>query len=222
MPGRKPHTLRALAPELRSIDVARWIETFLTSAQPIDVGPRPARVGHLGRLNLLDRLEGPPLPVLVGDLALGPLGHATARGTGPRRALLDPLLQHGHLILGQPLALGRHLLLRVGRSDAGHHLTVVGFAGDDGGLAGFRGKQGVAAKVEAELAFAGLVVRAVAFETVAREERADVAVEIDFGGGGGGGRGFGGVGGRSGGNQESEEECAGDAANKAGGVRNWP
>ena len=160
--------------------LAVWLEFVvreLLEDEPIDVGPRPARVGHLGRLHLLDRLEGPPLPVLVGDLALGPLGHATARGTGPRRALLDPFLQHGHLILGQPLALGRHLLLRVGRSDAGHHLTVVGFAGDDGGLARFTALEDAGKRVEDEGALDLAAIVAVALEAFLGQERADLLLE---------------------------------------------
>lgn len=72
-------------------------------------------------------------------------------------------------------------------------------AGDDGGLAGLGGAQGVVAEIEAEFAFAGLVVRAVALEAMARKQRADIALEIDFGGRSGGGvRGRGGFGGAGG------------------------
>lgn len=78
-----------------------------------------------------------------------------------------------------------HLFIGIGGGDAFDELALVGFAGKDGGVAGFEGFGGELAGVEAKAAF--VLAGTVAAVTVFGEDRADVAGEIE--GLGGCGRG---------------------------------
>ena len=116
----------------------------------------------------------------------------------------DPLFQGVFVFFGEDFfgVRGWHLLVFVGGEEAGDDLAGFGFAGDDGEGAGFAtGERGVA-EVEAEFAFAAVVVHAVAGEALLGEDGADFAVEVD-------GR-------RGGGEQEGDEE---DAVHESGSER---
>ena len=76
--------------------------------------------------------------------------------------------------------LGRHLLVFVVGEDAGDECAFVRLAKNDGEVAGLGGLQGILADMEAEAGFAVSFVGAVTVEAFVREDRADVAIELDL------------------------------------------
>lgn len=92
---------------------------------------------------------------------------------GPGGAFGDPADEEIFLCVGErAVGLGRgHDLVGVVANDAGDEFAVVGFAGNEGDEAGFSGGEGGVAAVEAEAAFAGLGVGAVAVIAVFGEDR---------------------------------------------------
>src|SRR5262245_29537185 len=91
------------------------------------------------------------------------------------RALGDPLPQNRNLI-GRELLVrfrGRHLLLGVGGGEALERFALFGLAGDER-IAAIR-----LGDIKSQFRLARLFVGAVALETVVRENRPYVAVEID-------------------------------------------
>jgi hypothetical protein len=65
--------------------------------------------------------------------------------------------------------------------EAAEQLAGLGFAGHDGGLSRFRGRESAVPGVETQVGFAAVRVHAVAFEAVAGEEWPDLAVEVKGG-----------------------------------------
>jgi hypothetical protein len=105
---------------------------------------------------------------------------ARARGgvLGPGRARVDPLAQRRDLGRAQRLARRRHALVLVGADDAGVQRARCALAGNDHGLGPeLRSGERVGAAIEAQSRL--LLVRAVALVAARRQERLDVASEID-------------------------------------------
>ncbi len=120
----------------------------------------------------------------------------------------DPAAQRLDLGRGEGLAglRGRHALGGVFRRDPLDQRTLVRLAGHDGA-----GGAGGLLDVEPQVGLAMLRVRAVAGETLVRQDRADVAVEV-------GDR----VGGAGSGGGEQEEETGGQTHElEFPGVKNW-
>ena len=96
------------------------------------------------------------------------------------RARLDPaaervLLRGGEFLLGR----GRgHEFIGVGGENAAHQFALADFARDDGDGSALGGRGGGGALIEPEFSFARRLVRAVAFEAMARENGAHVAREV--------------------------------------------
>ena len=80
----------------------------------------------------------------------------------------------------------RHDVFGVGREDALDDLALIRLAGYDRDRAALAGFQRVFAEIEAQAAFTGLRIEAVAMETGVRHDRTDVAIEADRIGGFGG------------------------------------
>ena len=113
------------------------------------------------------RGEGPV--ILIGS----PFGDPACEGSDLRRGELVVTVGRWHLFIG------------IGGVDAFDEFALVGFAGKDGGVAGFEWLGGKLAGVEAQAAF--MFAGTVAAVTIFGEDRADVAGEIE--GWGGCGRG---------------------------------
>jgi hypothetical protein len=96
-------------------------------------------------------------------------------------AFADPAFEEGGSVLRE-LELGgrgRHDFVGVCGMEAAEQFAGLRFAGDDGGFPGLSGGECAGACVQAQIALAPLVVHAVALETVAGEERPDLAVEVE-------------------------------------------
>jgi hypothetical protein len=98
----------------------------------------------------------------------------------------DPSLQRGLVLVRHDLlrVRWRHDLVLIGRKDALDDLAGVRLAGNDGDLARFAFAVGGFTQIEAQLAFARVIIHAVAGEALLREHRPHVAIEIDGVGGG--------------------------------------
>ena len=99
----------------------------------------------------------------------------------PGRAFGDPALEKIDLC-GRKLFARlrrRHDFLGIARRDARHHLALLQVAGNNRVVAGLRGLERLVLHVQPQLALALVFVRPVAGEAVVREQRADVAVELD-------------------------------------------
>ena len=98
--------------------------------------------------------------------------------------LLDPLEDDGDLLRrdGQVGFRWRHLVGGVLRDEAVEDFAPVEVAGDEGVIAGAFGeaRKSTFLGVEAEVGFAGVVVRPVAGEAAIRKDRFDVQVEVDL------------------------------------------
>ena len=99
----------------------------------------------------------------------------------PLRPLFDPALDERDLLGGQMLVrvLVRHAEVGVVRGDPHVHHAVVRLAGNDGEGIVLGGEQTVF-RVQPQFRLAAVLVRTVTAVAVVREDRADVAVEIDF------------------------------------------
>jgi len=101
--------------------------------------------------------------------------------SGVFRTLLDPLDENLLLCRGEWfLVFGRrHQVVRVGAEDSLHHLAGVWVAGHDRrAIVAIRERP--VAPVEPQLRLARLLVRSVARVTPVREDRLDVAAEVEF------------------------------------------
>jgi len=130
---------------------------------------RPSRLPHRRQRGLLRLDEGPVR--LVIRAGRNPAAERVHLG---RRELL--------LRLGR-----RHQLVVVRARDAADEFARIGFAGDEGALAGLRGRERGLAEVEAETGLARVFVRPVAGEALAGKDGADFALEVRRGRGGGAG-----------------------------------
>ena len=97
-------------------------------------------------------------------------------------ALFDPFgedsgVRFGEVLLGID---GRHALFAIPGGDAVDHFALVEISGDNRGAAEDLGESALRG-VETEVSFAGLLVGAVAFEAVVRENRHHIAAKIDVG-----------------------------------------
>ena len=131
----------------------------------VDGVARPA----FGHADPCDGLEG-PVP-LIGS------------------ALFDPAAEEGHFGFGEGSALGfgrRHELGGVLMPDPGEELTLIGLAGNDGGISPEVG-EGLSPQVEAQVCLPFLLVRPVAEKAFVGENGTDVAIELDVLRGGRGG-----------------------------------
>ena len=152
----------------------------------------PSLVLHGGRRRELHGLEGPPYFALAG-VGVFALGRA---GAWVGRAHLDPRDEVGDLRVGELLALGRHLEVRVRVADGADERGLVRVAGDDSG-AGIAALEHALAGVEREAALDFALGGAVALEALAGEDGANLVLEErglvggERGRGGDGGRGFG-------------------------------
>src|SRR5688500_18658339 len=99
----------------------------------------------------------------------------------PARPLIDPPPNHGDLVARQRRALGGHAGVGVlaFAGDHRHDQTVGAAAGDDRGLAGVAGGEGVGLVVDAVAAL--LLLGVVALGTGRLEDRAHVTTEVDGG-----------------------------------------
>jgi hypothetical protein len=97
----------------------------------------------------------------------------------PNRTLIDPCAQNTDLLSGERVAFatGRHLHVFFEAGDETYERTVGTLARHDGWLTIGTTREGDSFHVETEVAF--LFFRAVAFEAPLRENRLDVALEID-------------------------------------------
>ena len=155
---------------------------------PVGLGARGEPLGlHRGQKEAIDRLIGP-----VGSGVRGKLGLAD-RLKGPMLlvlcALFNPEAERFLLVCGQLFVGGRrrHHLGGVGREDARPDFALRERAGGDG-RAAVEGAGGVLGSIEAEVGLAGLGVKPVTGETGLREDRSDVAIELDDAIGGGSGQ----------------------------------
>ena len=74
----------------------------------------------------------------------------------------------------------RHDLVWHSRNNACPELRFLGFTGNDSGLLGFSSLQRVLSHIKTQLPLALMGIRAVAGETVLREDGSDVAIKDDF------------------------------------------
>src|SRR5689334_21965842 len=90
----------------------------------------------------------------------------------------NPLLQKVLLFRGENLVglRWRHDVIGISRRDAADESAFLRFAGNDGGLAVFAGKDGVVKAIEPQIGFAGGGISAVARETVFGKDRPNVAI----------------------------------------------
>ncbi len=109
------------------------------------------------------------------------------RGPGPvrrpARALIDPLFEQGDLFRLQLFAsLGRrHAVLRVGGRDLLDQFAFGGFAGNDGTAAAPQLGEGAFLGIQPQLGLALTGVRTMTRETVFRQERQNLPIEINRG-----------------------------------------
>ena len=112
-------------------------------------------------------------------------GGSLERLVGPVRlvdgSLGDPAAEELFLGICQRLVrlLFRHDVFGVGREDAFDDLTLIRLARYDRDRAALAGLQRVFAEIEAQAAFTGLRIEAVAMEAGVRHDRTDVAIEAD-------------------------------------------
>ena len=94
----------------------------------------------------------------------------------PRRAPLDPTAQQGHLRLGETLALGRHLLIRIPRGHPRQHLAAARVARYQRSLAGLSRLERGGAGVEAQPPL--FLVRPVALAASLHQDGLDLACKV--------------------------------------------
>ena len=109
-------------------------------------------------------------------IAIAFAGQPIGIGLGPGGARVDPLLEQCDLGGGEPVAIGRHLLLVVGARDPADQLTVATLAGDDHRpeVATF---ERTVFHIEPQAAL--LRVGAVAVAAAADEQRPDLPLKVD-------------------------------------------
>ena len=93
------------------------------------------------------------------------------------RALSDPALEVVDLLGAERVSLGRHAIIKVARGDSPDELAFLGLPRDDGALLGRGRLERFFPVKEAQAAF--LLHAPVALEADRRENRANVAVEVD-------------------------------------------
>jgi hypothetical protein len=94
----------------------------------------------------------------------------------------NPLFQSFLFLFAQgKLRLGRrHEIVRVTRKNPAHEFAGLWMVRLDGDLAGFGGLQSFFPNIEAQFGFAGFFIGTMTFETVAGQDRPDIAKEFDF------------------------------------------
>ena len=97
----------------------------------------------------------------------------------PHGTLINPPLQQANLLRRQPLALGRHLLVGIGRSNPLNQLAFTAFADHPKGFLGFAASGCVRFQIQSKVTL--LFVRPVTFVATLDEDWLDVPSEIDFG-----------------------------------------
>ena len=105
-------------------------------------------------------------------------GQPVGLGLGPGGARVDPLLDQCDLGGGEPVAIGRHLLLVVGARDPADQLTLAALAGDDH-RPEVAPLQRPVFHIEPQAAL--LRIGAVAVAAAADEQRPDLPLKIDGG-----------------------------------------
>ena len=156
---------RDAAQQRRAVSLRRRLHTFLLQPvqnEIVDGIAYPGRIGDLGGIGPLGRLERPMFL--------------------PRRSLLDPLLQQRDLPLGKlaPGGDGRYPALLVGGGDALDHGAFFQVARENRAVAVAEILLGRLFHVEVEHGGAMGLVRAMAREAVLRQDRPDVAIELDL------------------------------------------
>ena len=120
-----------------------------------------------------------PGPVVEPGIAIAVTGQSVGLGLGPAGARVDPLLEQRDLGGGEPIAIGRHLLLLVGARDPADQFTLAALAGDDH-RPEVAPLQRPVFHIEPQVAL--LRVGAVAVAAAADEQRPDLPLKIDGGG----------------------------------------